>query len=78
VFSQALSLRLAKCCRYFRSENNKQDESDLDDGEENEDGNYTVYECPGLAPVSIYLCTKFSVCSTPSPPLLVSYPYYLY
>ncbi len=28
-------------------------ESDYDSEEENEDGDLTVYECPGLAPVSI-------------------------
>ena len=29
------------------------DGSDADSEEENEEGDYTVYECPGLAPVSI-------------------------
>lgn len=29
--------------------------SDADSEEENEEGDYTVYECPGLAPVSIVL-----------------------
>ncbi len=29
----------------------KQDGSDADSEEENEEGDYTVYECPGLAPV---------------------------
>ena len=28
--------------------------SDVESEEENEEGDYTVYECPGLAPVSIY------------------------
>ena len=36
-----------------RSQSDRVDESDQDDLEENEDGNYTVYECPGLAPVSM-------------------------
>ena len=27
--------------------------SEADSDEENEEGDYTVYECPGLAPVSI-------------------------
>ena len=31
----------------------KHDGSDEDSEEENEEGDYTVYECPGLAPVSI-------------------------
>ena len=30
---------------------NKDEEDDFE--EENEEGDYTVYECPGLAPVSI-------------------------
>lgn len=30
----------------------KHDGSDEDSEEENEEGDYTVYECPGLAPVS--------------------------
>lgn len=28
--------------------------SEADSDEENEEGDYTVYECPGLAPVSNY------------------------
>ena len=31
----------------------KPDGSDEDSDEENEEGDYTVYECPGLAPVSL-------------------------
>ena len=31
----------------------KHDGSDEESEEENEEGDYTVYECPGLAPVSI-------------------------
>ena len=47
----------ARCSRILsvvaRSLSDKLDDSDADDEpEENEDGNYTVYECPGLAPVS--------------------------
>ena len=30
----------------------KQDASEDESEEENEEGDYTVYECPGLAPVS--------------------------
>lgn len=33
--------------------------SDGDTDEENEEGDYTVYECPGLAPVS-FLLSSFS------------------
>lgn len=29
--------------------------SDIDTDEENEEGDYTVYECPGLAPVKCLL-----------------------
>ena len=29
------------------------DGSDVDSDEENEEGDYTVYECPGLAPVTM-------------------------
>lgn len=29
--------------------------SDIETDEENEEGDYTVYECPGLAPVSNFL-----------------------
>ncbi len=39
----------------------KQDGSDADSEEENEEGDYTVYECPGLAPVrsiNVLLSTK--------------------
>lgn len=36
--------------------------SDADSDEENEEGDYTVYECPGLAPVSISLfCQKMPI-----------------
>lgn len=28
--------------------------SDVESDDENEEGDYTVYECPGLAPVSFY------------------------
>jgi hypothetical protein len=31
----------------------KHDASEDESEEENEEGDYTVYECPGLAPVSI-------------------------
>ena len=43
-----------------RSQSDRVDESDQDDLEENEDGNYTVYECPGLAPVSMIYTLSFS------------------
>lgn len=32
--------------------------SDAETDEENEEGDYTVYECPGLAPVSIYVLSN--------------------
>lgn len=40
--------------------------SDIETDEENEEGDYTVYECPGLAPVSVptsiaYLYTGFDL-----------------
>ena len=54
-----------------RSQSDRVDESEQDDLEENEDGNYTVYECPGLAPVSmintlglllyLYMYTYYSI-----------------
>ena len=34
--------------------------SDADSEEDGDEGDYTVYECPGLAPVSIYRNTKTS------------------
>lgn len=38
---------------FFRTNGDRQiSTSDLDSEEENEEGDYTVYECPGLAPVS--------------------------
>ena len=36
----------------------KHDGSDEDSEEENEEGDYTVYECPGLAPVSFLSCLR--------------------
>lgn len=39
-------------CMYHRSQSERLGESDQEDPEETEDGNYTVYGCPGLAPVS--------------------------
>lgn len=33
----------------------KNDASEDESDEENEEGDYTVYECPGLAPVSKYI-----------------------
>lgn len=32
--------------------NTEQNGSDIETDDENEEGDYTVYECPGLAPVS--------------------------
>ena len=50
---------------YSRANNEmKQEASDEDSEEENEEGDYTVYECPGLAPVSpreIYFATNISL-----------------
>ena len=40
------------CCRREKGEVQGNAESDYDSEEENEDGDLTVYECPGLAPVS--------------------------
>ena len=37
------------------------DGSDVDSDEENEEGDYTVYECPGLAPVTISI-SSVSIC----------------
>jgi hypothetical protein len=36
--------------------------SEVDSDDENEEGDYTVYECPGLAPVSnqIYLIYRYA------------------
>lgn len=42
----------------------KHDATDDDSEEENEEGDYTVYECPGLAPVSTYTLTQFFQCFT--------------
>jgi hypothetical protein len=45
------SIKLKYLC--FRANGEmKHDASDEDSEEENEEGDYTVYECPGLAPVS--------------------------
>lgn len=41
----------------------KNDASEDESDEENEEGDYTVYECPGLAPVSKYIT---SLCSSNS------------
>lgn len=41
----------------------KNDASEDESDEENEEGDYTVYECPGLAPVSKYMasfCSSYS------------------
>lgn len=47
---------------FFRAGSTKNTSaSDVDSEEENEEGDYTVYECPGLAPVSInflFQCRK--------------------
>lgn len=34
----------------------KENASEDESGEEDEEGDYTVYECPGLAPVSFDFC----------------------
>ena len=39
----------------------KHDASDEESEEENEEGDYTVYECPGLAPVSLDNTLQFNV-----------------
>ena len=33
--------------------------SEVDSEEENEEGDYTVYECPGLAPVSVAIALLY-------------------
>lgn len=38
-------------CSFRANGEMKHDGSDEDSEEENEEGDYTVYECPGLAPV---------------------------
>ena len=38
-----------------------EDEENSDEGDE---GDYTVYECPGLAPVSVSEVCSFSLCCT--------------
>ena len=41
----------------FRAQGDlNKDGSDVDSEEENEEGDYTVFECPGLAPVSDSCC----------------------
>ena len=39
----------------------KNEGSDEDSEEENEEGDYTVYECPGLAPVSYWIVILIKV-----------------
>lgn len=42
----------------------KNDASEDESDEENEEGDYTVYECPGLAPVSKYMtsfCSSYKI-----------------
>ena len=42
--------------KYKRANNETKPENSDDDSEgETEEGDYTVYECPGLAPVSLYI-----------------------
>ena len=46
-------------CLIFRENNGiKQENSDNSEGE-TEEGDYTVYECPGLAPVVMFNCYLF-------------------
>lgn len=40
----------------------KHDASDDESEEDNVEGDYTVYECPGLAPVSIMLSALNLIC----------------
>lgn len=35
--------------------------TDAESDEENEEGDYTVYECPGLAPVSVFSYAWFTI-----------------
>ena len=47
---------------FFRANGEmKHDASDEDSDEENEEGDYTVYECPGLAPVRQNFLTAESI-----------------
>lgn len=50
---------------FFRANGEmKHDATDDDSEEENEEGDYTVYECPGLAPVSTYTLIQLFQCFT--------------
>jgi len=51
--SLSLSLSLMTSPSLFRAQGDlNKDGSEVDSEEENEEGDYTVFECPGLAPVS--------------------------
>ena len=50
---------LLLCCR--ANGDMKHDASDDESEEENPEGDYTVYECPGLAPVSSLQCIENGV-----------------
>jgi hypothetical protein len=49
IFCDSNNFEVKFCCRAHGEM--KQDASEDDSEEENEEGDYTVYECPGLAPV---------------------------
>lgn len=38
--------------------------SDVESEDDNEEGDYTVYECPGLAPVSIFFSSNIEILQT--------------
>lgn len=39
----------------MENQHTEQNGSDIETDDENEEGDYTVYECPGLAPVRTHL-----------------------
>ena len=60
-------------CRREKGEVQGNAESDYDSEGENEDGDLTVYECPGLAPVSTISCLYVIICAVISEWNVVTY-----
>ena len=54
------------CVRRLNSDLNQPHGSDVESEEENEEGDYTVFECPGLATVSLD-CHRLTLVSLSSP-----------
>lgn len=50
VYEGAIASKTNRCLYPSRSAPRHNAASDVESDEENEDGEYTVYECPGLAP----------------------------